>query len=88
MPIYFTTTLYITDINIVTWRSTGWELHDDGLCKPKHVGATIIIWNDFNNLTILYELFALVEQIKNLIVSICTVQLRESAVLYASTNVS
>ena len=28
-------------------------LPDDGLCKPKHVGATIIILNDFNCLTIL-----------------------------------
>ena len=26
---------------------------DDGFCKPKHVGATIIILNDFNCVTIL-----------------------------------
>jgi len=32
---------------------TGRELADDGLCKPKHVGANIIILNDFNGLTIL-----------------------------------
>jgi hypothetical protein len=29
------------------------DLPDDGLCKPKRVGATIIILNDFNCLTIL-----------------------------------
>ena len=29
------------------------ELRNDGLCKPKHVGANIIILNDFNSLTIL-----------------------------------
>ena len=29
------------------------KLPDGGLCKPKHVGATIIILNDFNSLTIL-----------------------------------
>ena len=28
-------------------------LPDDGLCKPKHVGATIIILYEFNCLTIL-----------------------------------
>jgi len=28
-------------------------LPDDGLCKPKHAGATITILNDFNYLTIL-----------------------------------
>ena len=28
-------------------------LPDDGLCKPKHVGATIITLNDFNCLKIL-----------------------------------
>ena len=30
-----------------------WELPDDGLCKPKHVGETIMILSDFNCLTIL-----------------------------------
>jgi len=29
------------------------QLPDDGLCKPKHVGATIIILNGFNSLNIL-----------------------------------
>jgi len=29
-----------------------WVLPDDGLCKLKHVGATIIILNDFNSLTV------------------------------------
>ena len=24
------------------------QLPDDGLCKPKHVGATVIILDDFN----------------------------------------
>jgi len=33
--------------------SQSWKLPDDGLCKPKHVGATIIILNDFSSLTIL-----------------------------------
>ena len=28
-------------------------LPDDGSCKPKRVGATVIILNDFNSLTIL-----------------------------------
>ena len=28
-------------------------LPNDGLCKPKHVGATITILNDFNSLMIL-----------------------------------
>ena len=29
------------------------QLPDDSLCKPKHVGATTVILNDFNTLTIL-----------------------------------
>jgi len=45
--------IYLTEVNIVTLGSTGRELPDDGLCNPKHVGATIIILNNFNNLTIL-----------------------------------
>ena len=62
-PLFYTTvmliSIYVTDINIVTWRSTGWELPDGGLRKPKQTEATIIILNYFNNLTILYELCAL-----------------------------
>ena len=39
----------LTDINIVTQRSTGYRLPDDGLVKPKHVGAFIIYFNvNFN----------------------------------------
>jgi len=36
------------------------QLPDDGLCKPKHVGATFII------MIVKYNLYALVGQIKNL----------------------
>jgi hypothetical protein len=42
------------------------KLPDDGLCKPKHVAATIVILKVFNSLTIQNNLFALVGQIKNL----------------------
>jgi len=37
------------------WQSTGWRLPDDGLCKPKHARAIIIVLNVFNNLTILKQ---------------------------------
>ena len=45
----------------------GYGLPDDGLCKPKHVGAIIIVSNVFNNLTILKKFVcALVGLIKDL----------------------
>jgi len=40
-------------------------LPDDGLCKPKHVGATFIILNV--SVIILYNLCALVEKIKKIL---------------------
>ena len=43
------------------------QLPDDGLCKPKHVGATIIILDDFNCIKFYNNLCALVGQIKDLI---------------------
>jgi len=43
---------FVTEVNIVTLAKHRLRA-DDGLCKPKHVGATIIILNDFNCLTIL-----------------------------------
>jgi len=39
------------------------QLPDDGLCKPKHVGATFIILNVL--IIISYNLCALVGKIKN-----------------------
>jgi len=33
-------------------QSTGYGLPDDGLYKPKHVGAIIIVLNVFNSLKI------------------------------------
>jgi len=36
--------LYIA-INIVTLAKRRLQLPDDGLCKPKHVGANIIVSN-------------------------------------------
>jgi len=42
-----------TELNIVTLAKHRLRAPDDGLCKPKHVAATVIILNDFNCLTIL-----------------------------------
>jgi len=42
---YFNSDLYI-GINIVTLAKRRLWLLDDGLCRPKHVGATIIVLND------------------------------------------
>ena len=46
--------------------STGRALPYDGLCKPKRVGATMIILNDFKCLTIYNNLCVLVVQMKDL----------------------
>ena len=32
-------------------RSTDYELPDDGLCKPKHAGPSVVILEVFNSLT-------------------------------------
>jgi len=55
-------------------RSADCKLPDDGLVKPKHVGAFIVYFNV--NINILKQIVcALVELIKDWITSECTVQL-------------
>jgi len=56
---------------ICSHNTDNWELPDDGLCKPKHTGATITILNDFNCL-FYNNLYALFGQIKDLILLIFT----------------
>ena len=48
--------------------STDYELPDDGLCKLKHVGASVVILKVFNSLTFFKQFVcALVGQINDLV---------------------